>query len=129
MLPVLSLHPVHHKLAQAIGQVGLHQERSAVLGVHGLVHERVSAGEVEHLIGEVLGGAVLPPGLVGRLTGTLWDEKGPAEPPQHPSLLPLHHPAELAWVPPCLLTWDPSSPSLCQLSCGESHMEPIPADE
>lgn len=24
MLPVLGLHPVHHELAQAVGQVGLH---------------------------------------------------------------------------------------------------------
>ena len=40
-------------------------------GVHGLVHEGVSAGEVQHVVGEVLGGAVLPPGLVGGLAGTL----------------------------------------------------------
>lgn len=71
MLPVLSLHPVHHKLAQAVGQVGLHQEGPAVLGVHGLVHEGVSARKVQHLIREVLGGAVLPTGLVGGLAGTL----------------------------------------------------------
>lgn len=90
VLPILGLHPVHHKLAQAVGQVGLHKDGPAVPGVHGLVHEGVSAGEVQHLVGEVLGGAVLPPGLVGGLAGTLRGQEGTssAQPPQHPSLLP-----------------------------------------
>lgn len=85
-------------------------------GVHGLVHEGVSAGKVQHLVREVLGGAVLLPGLVGGLTGTLWGQEGTssARPPWHPSLLPPPSPAELVWVPPCLSIWDASSPPLCQ---------------
>lgn len=76
MLPILSLHPVHHKLAQPVGQVSLHEEGPAVPGVHRLVHEGVSAGKVQHLVREVLGGAVLPPGLVGGLAGTLQGQEG-----------------------------------------------------
>lgn len=72
MLSILSLHPVHHELAQAVGQVSLHQEGPAVPGVHRLVHQGVSTGKVQHLVGEVLGGAILLPGLVGSLAGTLW---------------------------------------------------------
>lgn len=90
MLPVLGLHPVHHELVQPVGQVGVHEEGPAVAGVHGLVHERVGAGKVQHLVGEVLGGAILPPGLVGGLAGTLRGQEGTssAQPPQRPSLLP-----------------------------------------
>lgn len=90
VLPVLSLHPVHHELAQPLGQVCLHQEGPAVPGQHGLEHEGVGTGKVQHLVGEVLGAAVLPPGLVGGLAGTLQGQQGTssAQPPQHPSFLP-----------------------------------------
>lgn len=80
MLPVLGVHAVHHELEQAVLQVGLHQQRPAVPRAHGLVHEGVSAGEVQHLVGEVLGGAVGPPGLVGGLAGTLRGQEGPRSP-------------------------------------------------
>lgn len=85
-------------------------------GVHRLVHEGVSTGKVQHLVREVLGGAILLPGLVGGLTGTLWGQEGTssARPPRHPSLLPPPSPAELVCVPPRLSIWDASSPPLCQ---------------
>lgn len=130
VLPVLSLHPVHHELAQPLGQVCLHQEGPAVPGQHGLEHEGVGTGKVQHLVREVLGAAILPPGLVGGLAGTLQGQQGTssAQPPQHPSLLPsLHCPSEMSWVPLCLPVWHPSLPPPCQTLA--KHQLTSPAGE
>lgn len=105
-------------------------------GIHRLVHEGVSTGKMQHLVGEVLGGAVLLPGLVGGLAGTLRGQEGTSSawPPQHPSLLPAPSPrrAGLGPSPHSSLgsIFSTPLPDLGpQLSRGGSHRDPIPAGD
>lgn len=134
MLPILSLHPVHHELVQAVGQVGLHQQGPAVPGVHGLVHEGVCTGKVQHLVRKVLGGAELPPGLVGCLAGALWGPEviSSAWPPQHPpspSTTPQSCFGSFPAFPFGIHLLHPfPRPRSPAIPCG-FHREPIPAGE
>lgn len=85
MLPILSIHTVHHKLEQVLLQVSLHQQRAVMPWAHSPVHEGVSAGEVQHLVRQLLGAAVWPPGLVGGLAGTLQGQERPCLALAHPA--------------------------------------------
>lgn len=81
--PVCRVHLVHGHSGEAVVDVGAHHQRLAVRGVHGVVHQRVRAHEVDHFVGVVLGrlhgGGEGPP-------GALWHK---------------HH--------QCLVSWHPST--------------------
>lgn len=98
MLPILSVHTVHHELAQAMLQVSLHQQRVVMQWAHSPVHQGVSTGKVQHLIRQLLGAAVWPLGLVGGLAGTLQGQEG--------RCLATSPSSEPFWVPSHIPLWD-----------------------
>lgn len=71
ILSILCLYTVHHDLFEAVGQVGLDQQRLLHGRVHRSPHQGVPSGKLEHCVWEVLGTAKLSARLVGDLTGAL----------------------------------------------------------
>lgn len=68
-MPISSSHPVHSNAGEGVVYVGLQEDRPLAMGQHGVVHEWVVASKLDHIVGEILGGAEGAKGFAGALQG------------------------------------------------------------
>lgn len=67
ILSILRLHSVHHQLGELVVHIRPHHDGTPADWVHRVVHGRVTPGEGDDVIGEVLGGVKSSERLAGTL--------------------------------------------------------------
>lgn len=79
ILSVLCFDPIHHDLFKHVRNVGLDEHWLAQGWVHWPPHQWMTAGKVQHRIGEILCAAKLSSRLIGDFTGALKMQRGKKE--------------------------------------------------